>query len=84
MTAPAGEEVYDPSIYHLKDNTALPSGTVEADGSLELKVYYDLNTYKVTYDKMADDAVMPDGAESTFSARPGEKLVTAVDRKSVV
>lgn len=78
VTAPAGEEVYDPSIYHLKDNTALPSGTVEADGSLELKVYYDLNTYKVTYDKMADDAVMPDGAESTFSVRPGEKLVTAV------
>ena len=74
VTAPAGD--YDSAIYHLKDNAALPSGEIKADGSLELRVYYDLNTYHVTYDLSAADATMPDGCEMSFTARPGQKILT--------
>lgn len=73
VTAPAG--AYDPAFYHLKNNT-LPSGEIKADGSLELRVFYDRNVYTVTYDLQASDAVLPVGSELTFTARPGEKLVT--------
>ncbi|MCI7067897.1 MAG: hypothetical protein SOY46_09675 [Butyrivibrio crossotus] len=41
VTAPAG--TYDSAIYHL--NATLPSGVIKADGSLELRVYYDLNRF---------------------------------------
>ncbi|MGN0379008.1 MAG: InlB B-repeat-containing protein [Butyrivibrio sp.] len=79
VTAPAGS--YDAAIYHLKDNASLPSGVIKADGSLELRVYYDLNTYTVTYDKVAADASMPDGCALTFTARPGQKLLTEIPRR---
>ena len=74
VTAPAG--AYSTATYHLKDNGALPSGVIKADGSLELRVYYDLNTYTVTYDTAAADASMPEGCALAFNARPGQKLVT--------
>lgn len=74
VTAPAG--TFDSAIYHLKNNASLPSGVIKADGSLELKVYYDLNTYTVTYDTVASDATMPDGCKKTFTARPGQKILT--------
>lgn len=73
VTAPAG--AYDPAFYHLKNN-ALPSGEIKADGSLELRVFYDRNVYTVTYDLQASDAVLPAGSELTFTARPDQKLVT--------
>ena len=76
VTAPEGG--YDTAYYHRKDNAPLPSGEVRADGSLELKVYYDLNTYTVTYDTAAVDARLPEGTEAEFTARPGQKLVTAI------
>lgn len=78
VTAPEG--TFDPAIYHL--NTPLPSGVIKADGSLELRVYYDLNTYTVTYNTVASDAAMPEGGEMTFTARPGQKIMTkAPERK---
>lgn len=79
VTAPAGS--YDAAIYHLKDNASLPRGVIKADGSLELRVYYDLNTYSITYDPVAADAAMPDGCEMTFTARPGQKLVTETPKR---
>ena len=54
-------------VYHRKGELA--SGKVKADGSLVLKVYYDLNTYTLTYD--------PKGGtldETTLIARPGERI----------
>ncbi len=75
VTAPAGN--YDTASYHLKGNAALPSGVVQADGSLELRVYYDRNTYNVTYDLKAEDATLPEGTEVTFSAMPEQKILTA-------
>ena len=79
VTAPAGN--YDAAIYHRKDNAALPSGVIKADGSLELRVYYDLNTYTVTYNTAAADATMPEGCALTFTARPGQKLVTETPKR---
>ena len=73
VTAPAG--AYDPAFYHLKNNT-LPSGEIKADGSLELRVFYDRNVYTGIYDLQASDAAMPAGSELTFTARPGQKLLT--------
>ena len=65
VTAPEGD--YSSVVYHRKGNLA--SGEVKADGSLVLKVYYDLNTYTLTYD--------PKGGtldETTLTARPGERI----------
>ena len=65
VTAPEAD--YDEAVYHLKGQ--LPKGKVKADGSLVLKVYYDLNEYKLTYD--------PDGGtldETEVSAKPGDKI----------
>ncbi len=65
VTAPEGD--YSSVIYHRKGELA--SGEVKADGSLVLKVYYDLNTYTLTYD--------PKGGaldETTLTARPGERI----------
>lgn len=78
VTAPAGN--YDSSRYHLKD-TELPSGQVLADGSLVLRVYYELNTYTVTYDLQAEDAVLPEGVESTVTGRSGEVMKLAVPER---
>ena len=79
VTAPAGN--YDTASYHLKDNAPLPSGEVKADGSLELRVYYDRNTYTVTYDKKAADAILPEGTETTFTAMPGQKILTVTPER---
>ncbi len=79
VVAPAGN--YDAMIYHLKDNAPLPSGEIKADGSLELRVYYDLNTYTVTYDTAANDATMPEEGELTFTARPGQKILTEIPER---
>lgn len=76
VTAPAG--AYSTAAYHVKDNAPLPQGVVAADGSLELRVYYDLNTYTVTYNTSAADAVMPDGCAMTFTARPQQKILTQI------
>ena len=65
VTAPEGD--YSSVVYHRKGELA--SGEVKADGSLVLKVYYDLNTYTLTYD--------PKGGtldETTLTARPGERI----------
>ena len=65
VTAPEGN--YSSVIYHRKGELA--SGEVKADGSLVLKVYYDLNIYTLTYD--------PKGGtldETTLTARPGERI----------
>lgn len=80
VTAPAGN--YDTAAFQLKDPNGLPSGVIKADGSLELRVYYDRKTYTVTYNLMAQDAALPEGSEQTFTARPEEKLVTAVPERS--
>lgn len=73
VTAPAG--TYDAAVYQLKDNT-LPSGKIEADGSLTLQVFYNRKEYTVTYDLAAEDAVLPAGSSLTVTARPGQKLLT--------
>lgn len=78
VTASAGN--YDASVYHLKD-AKLPSGQVLADGSLVLRVYYDLNTYTVTYDLQAEDAVFPEGTETTVTGRSGEVVKLAVPER---
>lgn len=65
VTAPEGD--YSSVVYHRKGELA--SGEVKADGSLVLKVYYDLNIYTLTYD--------PKGGtldETTLTARPGERI----------
>lgn len=65
VTAPEGD--YSSVVYHRKGELA--SGEVKADGSLVLKVYYDLNIYTLTYD--------PKGGtldEMTLTARPGERI----------
>lgn len=65
VNAPEGD--YSSVIYHRKGEFA--SGEVKADGSLVLKVYYDLNTYTLIYDAKG-------GAldETTLTARPGERI----------
>lgn len=66
-TVTASEGDYSSVVYHRKGELA--SGEVKADGSLVLKVYYDLNTYTLTYD--------PKGGtldETTLTARPGERI----------
>lgn len=65
VTAPEGD--YSSAVYHRKGELA--SGEVKADGSLVLKVYYDLNIYTLTYD--------PKGGtldETTLTARPEERI----------
>ena len=80
LTGTTGSEVtapdagYDTVIYHL--NGTLPKGTVKADGSLVLKVYYDLNSYTLTYDAKGGTV---DEAETT--ARPGEKIAIPVPER---
>lgn len=66
-TVTASEGDYSSVVYHRKGELA--SGEVKADGSLVLKVYYDLNIYTLTYD--------PKGGtldETTLTARPGERI----------
>ena len=66
-TVTASEGEYSSVVYHRKGELA--SGEVKADGSLVLKVYYDLNIYTLTYD--------PKGGtldETTLTARPGERI----------
>lgn len=65
VTAPEGD--YSSVVYHRKGELA--SGEVKADGSLVLKVYYDLNTYTLTYDAKGGALV-----ETTLIARPGERI----------
>lgn len=71
VTAPEAEG--DLSIYHIKGT--LPKGKVAADGSLVLKVYYDLNDYELTFDtkggKLSD-------ANKKYVTYAGDKLVLPV------
>ena len=78
VDAPAGN--YDTNTYHLRD-ADLPSGVIEADGSLVLRVYYDLNTYTLTYDLQADDAKLPEGTEASVTGRSGEGVKLASPKR---
>lgn len=75
LTGQMGEEVtakaadLDEKVYHLKGE--LPKGTIKADGSLVLKVYYDLNEYKLTFDAKGGES---DQTEAT--ARYGDKIAS--------
>lgn len=75
FTGKTGEEVtaadagYNQKIYHLKDT--LPKGTIKADGSLVLKVYYDRNSYQLHFDPSGGTL---DQAEQVVTARPGEQV----------
>lgn len=59
--------------------TSVPSGTVAADGSLVLKLYYIRNVHTVTYEY--DDDTLPDGALALLPAstthRAGETVTLA-------
>lgn len=92
FTGTTGETVtaalaeYSPTVYHLKGT--LPQGVVQADGSLVLSVYYDLNTYNITYD--AAGGVLYDENQDQVStiteiAKPGDSLILPVpERKGYV
>ena len=70
-----GEEVtakaadLDEKVYHLKGE--LPKGTIKADGSLVLKVYYDLNEYKLTFDAKGGES-----DQTEVTARYGDKIAS--------
>lgn len=73
LNGKTGEEVtapdagYSAKIYHRKGE--LPKGRIKADGSLELKVYYDLNSYKITCDAKGGTL-----KQSEITGKPGERV----------
>lgn len=75
LTGQMGEEVtakaadFDEKVYHLKGE--LPKGTIKADGSLVLKVYYDLNEYKLTFDAKGGES-----DQTEVTARYGDKIAS--------
>ena len=75
LTGHMGEEVtakaadLDEKVYHLKGE--LPKGTIKADGSLVLKVYYDLNEYKLTFDAKGGES-----DQTEVTARYGDKIAS--------
>ena len=75
LTGQMGEEVtakaadLDEKVYHLKGE--LPKGTIKADGSLVLKVYYDLNEYKLTFDAKGGES-----DQTEVTARYGDKIAS--------
>ena len=75
LTEQMGEEVtakaadLDEKVYHLKGE--LPKGTIKADGSLVLKVYYDLNEYKLTFDAKGGES-----DQTEVTARYGDKIAS--------
>lgn len=75
LTGQMGEEVtakaadLDEKVYHLKGE--LPKGTIKEDGSLVLKVYYDLNEYKLTFDAKGGES-----DQTEVTARYGDKIAS--------
>ena len=75
LTGQMGEKVtakaadLDEKVYHLKGE--LPKGTIKADGSLVLKVYYDLNEYKLTFDAKGGES-----DQTEVTARYGDKIAS--------
>lgn len=75
LTGQMGEEVtakaadLDEKVYHSKGE--LPKGTIKADGSLVLKVYYDLNEYKLTFDAKGGES-----DQTEVTARYGDKIAS--------
>lgn len=75
LTGQMGEEVtakaadLDEKVYHLKGE--LQKGTIKADGSLVLKVYYDLNEYKLTFDAKGGES-----DQTEVTARYGDKIAS--------
>lgn len=75
LTGQMGEEVtakaadLDEKVYHLKGE--LPKGTIKADGSLVLKVYDDLNEYKLTFDAKGGES-----DQTEVTARYGDKIAS--------
>lgn len=49
--ATAQEKTYEGYSPNLTHPSSKPSGNIDADGSLVLKLYYDINQYTVTFDK---------------------------------
>lgn len=77
LSGKTGEEVtapdagYSPKIYHRKGD--LPKGKIKADGSLEMKAYYDLNSYKLTLDTKGGML-----KETELIGKPGEKMALSL------
>lgn len=69
VTAP--DAGYSKKIYSRKGE--LPKGRIAADGSLELKVYYDLNSYTITCDAKGGNL-----DQHEVTGRPGEKVALPV------
>lgn len=66
---------YDEDSYTIVKD--MPSGTVNADGSLVLKVYYDRSTYNITYDTTGEKL-----DNTTQAVKWGTKVITQVPEKA--
>ena len=83
LTGQMGEEVtakaadLDEKVYHLKGE--LPKGTIKADGSLVLKVYYDLNEYKLTFDAKGGES-----DQTEVTARYGDKIASPMRQEKAM
>lgn len=67
----ADKEQYDSRLYHLSGN--LPTGTIEADGSLTFRVRYDRNTYDMAFNAMGGNV-----NTEKKTAKWGSNIITPV------